>query len=602
MTPTTAWAVSTQARVEDVVQRERVEHFFAHRPHALFTDLAFALIYPLLFWGKADKFWTLAWASGMLLATAMGWRDWLAFRRASIQPGWDPAPHLRADGRLLVTMGTLIGSMGILFYHPDMGDARWATVFTLTALAAGMLTIYAYNVRMYYAWLALLTLPLAFRFWQVGAPGGWVAYFLIAFPVSGLALLARRQSKLLLDGLRARHLNAFLVADLEAKTQALEEANNAKARFFASASHDLRQPLQALGHYADLLQPRSEDALHVQRIRECLDSLDDLLDGVLTISRLDAGTVQRHLQAVDLAALLSRQRTLFAGLAQAKGLQVRLRVTRKAAAGAWGLTDPQFMDRVVSNLLTNAVRYTHQGGVLLALRWRAPVADAGSPGAWRVQVIDTGIGIAAKDRDRVFEEFVQLGNPERNPERGVGLGLATVQRLCRLLEHPLALTSRPGRGTLFSIEVPVSVAPTPQSMPQRDDAAALQGSVLLVEDNPLVRESVAASLRGWGLTVDACADAAQGLALLAQRASAGHPHEVVLTDFRLPGPMNGWALLREVARTQPPALRVLMTGESLESLQGLPMEGVTLLSKPLKPLRLRALISSRLAVALAQTS
>lgn len=191
---------------------------------------------------------------------------------------------------------------------------------------------------------------------------------------------------------------------LQAKTQALEELGQAKSRFFAAASHDLRQPVQAMGYYLSLLRPNPADQAHVDRLTQCLDSMEKLLEALLDIARLDAGRVQPQRRATDLHALLLHQARLYEGVATAKNLQFRIRLPKHCTASAD--TDPQLLERIIANLINNAIRYTEHGGVLLSVRKKA--------GHWAVAVSDTGCGIDPAALQDIFDEFTQLGNAERN--------------------------------------------------------------------------------------------------------------------------------------------------------------------------------------------
>ena len=490
--------------------------------------------------------------------------------------------HLRGSALVGIYWGTSL----LYFVDGARPEIQFYIALTLGGMGAGALAVLAFYRRMLVFHLVGLIAP--FSLWCLVQGDRLHIYVgLGMLLLCGLLIFyGYAHARTITRMIQLRHENAALVEQLGEQTRQLTLANDAKARFFAAASHDLRQPLQALGYYSDLLNPNAQDANQVQRIRECVDSLDGLLEGVMTISRLDAGKVQSHLEAVDLSTLLQRLVTLYGGIASAKGLSLRARLCVRLGVGApdgrvWVRTDPLLLERVLGNLLSNALRYTVQGGVLLAARpWGGSV---------RLQVIDTGIGIPADQQDSIFEEFVQLNNPQRDDTQGVGLGLATVQRLCKLLDHPLALRSQPGRGSAFSLVLPGTAPAAPMPLPAVA-GAQLQGRVLLVEDNDLVRESLQQTLQGWGLQVQAFAGAPAAL-----QALASQRYDVVLSDWRLPGSVNGLDLLAQCGPLQASkCLCVLMTGEPVASLGTMP-PGVTLLQKPVRPIRLRALLTAHLS-------
>ncbi|MFM7332325.1 MAG: hybrid sensor histidine kinase/response regulator [Brachymonas sp.] len=474
--------------------------------------------------------------------------------------------------------GLFWGCSVLWFTDPAQPEIQFYIALTLGGIAATNMATLAFYPAMMRSYLVLLVGP--FVLW-----GLWQDAFLYKYLGAGMGLLLSYliyfgyfHTRTLHRTIELKHANQQLVKQLQSRTAELEAANQAKARFFAAASHDLRQPLHAMGYYTSLLKPHEQDAPHVERIAQCVESLDGLLEGVLSISRLDAGKVQRHITAVDLQELLARLRTLYEGVAQAKGLQLRLRLPKQAV---WVQTDPVLLERVLGNLLSNALRYTERGGVLLAVR---PI-PLGS--IWQVQVVDTGPGIEAGQLEHIFDEFVQLNNPQRDPNQGVGLGLATVKRICALLEHPLAVRSWVGQGSCFAVSLPVGQAPAPAASQPTQANTQMQGRVLMVEDNELVREALLHTLQSWGLQCTACASGDEALALLQD----GTVWDVVISDWRLPGASHGLQVLAK-ARQAGVARLFLMTGETDEVLGELPAD-VQLLPKPLRPLRLRALLAAQ---------
>lgn len=278
-----------------------------------------------------------------------------------------------------------------------------------------------------------------------------------------------------------------------------QEAREEKQRFFAAASHDLRQPLQALSLYQGVLSKGDPNPEVVERMGECIEALDRLLAGVLEISRLDSGHVVPEPMPIHLPALMLRVASMHEPAMREKGLRLRLH-----AQDVWVLSDPALLERVLSNLLTNATRYTEKGGVLFVARKRGQ--------AVLLQIFDTGIGIEASAFQSIFSEFTQRSNPTRDPEMGSGLGLATVQRMVGLLGHQIQLKSSPGKGSCFQLTIPSTAQPQAEAdskAPPEPDATALllpYRRVLVVEDNPLVADALCAMVeavdgrqRGGGL-------------------------------------------------------------------------------------------------------
>ena len=296
---------------------------------------------------------------------------------------------------------------------------------------------------------------------------GVVLVFVLAF--------GRQVNGVLTQSLAMRYENVDLIRELQAQTEAAlaaraaaESASRAKSQFLAAASHDLRQPLHAMGLFAAALAARVRDPEVrplVASIRASVEALEELFAQLLDLSRLDAGALEPARASVALGPLLARLAADFAPQASAAGLALRIVPTRLAVD-----TDPVLLERILRNLVANAVRYTPAGGVVIGARRRA--------GAVRVDVIDSGIGIAEHDRARVFDEFVQLAAAPRHHAggRGMGLGLAIVRRLAALCGHQVELASTPGRGSRFSITLPRANPRRRDGRMQRADEARPRGN------------------------------------------------------------------------------------------------------------------------------
>lgn len=399
-----------------------------------------------------------------------------------------------------------------------------------------------------------------------------------------------------IDSTRLRFENLELVEALRIEKAAAEEANLAKSRFLAAASHDLRQPMHALSLFIESLSrstlPEREAGL-LANMRKSADAMESLFDALLDVSRLDAGIVEARRSDFRIQPLLARLHEEFAPLARARGLALRLQ-----AHDAVAYTDPVLLNRILANLLSNAVRYGvrppasgEAGGILLAQRQRA--------GQLAIEVWDTGIGIADHERDHIFREFYQAGNPERDRSKGLGLGLAIVERLVRLLDLRLEVRSRPGRGSLFRILVPMG-DPDSSRLPPAGGQAALAAPentpptgelVLVVDDEPAVCEAMAALLAGWGYRVHTAGSAAQMKAAL-----AGEPRvpALIISDYRLRGEENGIEVIDELRSEYNDDIPgLIITGDTMPArLIEARNSGLPILHKPLNPGKLRAMISS----------
>jgi len=391
------------------------------------------------------------------------------------------------------------------------------------------------------------------------------------------------------ESVRMRFENVDLLGDVTQRTQELarqkeelDRANAAKTRFLAAASHDLRQPMQAIALLVEALQERTTDPSTrriVESIRSSVRAMTSLLNEILDISRLDAGTVEPRRTTFPIARVLDRLRAPYAYAAVQKQLSLRVRPSAAVVH-----TDEVLLYRILANLLDNAIRYTRSGGVLVGCRPRASTLS--------IEVWDTGIGIPEDQRGEIFLEFRQLGNPQRDRDQGLGLGLAIVERTARVLGLHVDVRSRPARGSVFSIVVPLG-DPTLASLPAPRLADPLDGcAVLMVEDDREIRDAMAVLLEGWRCRVECAASAAEVPGALARLAVAP---DVVIADYRLPDNRNGLEVIARVREAHPGAAAIVATGDvAPEALRAAQAAGVPILHKPLRPARLRSLLGAAL--------
>ncbi|HLO75004.1 MAG TPA: ATP-binding protein [Magnetospirillum sp.] len=347
-----------------------------------------------------------------------------------------------------------------------------------------------------------------------------------------------------------------------------ERANDAKTRFLAAASHDLRQPLQALSLYLGVLRARLQgrEEQVMEAVGQCVESLTGLLNDMLDVARLDAGVITPKLADVPVNRLLERVAAAWRIQAEAKGLRLGVMPCRAVVH-----TDPALMDRVLSNLVANSVRYTEHGRILVGAR-RLP------GGLVRIEVLDTGIGIPADKLGEIFEEFRQLGNPERRRDKGTGLGLAIVRRIANLLDHRLEVRSIAGRGSAFTITLPTAQACT-LSAEAAEPAAEHARRILVVDDEALVRNALELVLVEMGHQVDSAESVEEAL-----RRSREHSPELVIADFRLAGGTTGIDVIRAVRASCGRDLpAVVLTGDTdPATIRRIVGEGLHLLHKPLR--------------------
>ncbi|MBP2314762.1 hybrid sensor histidine kinase/response regulator [Azospirillum soli] len=368
---------------------------------------------------------------------------------------------------------------------------------------------------------------------------------------------------------------------LAAKDRA-ERADMAKTKFLAAASHDLRQPIQSLFFFAHALSDKLNGhpaSPLLASMSESLNGLRTLLDSLLDVSKLDAGVVSPSVTEFALGPMLERLAGEYAPRAAEAGLTLRHVPTNR-----WTRSDPALLERILRNLIENAIRYTERGRILIGCR------PSGSD--LRIDVLDTGIGIPEDQREEIFKEFTQLANPERDRRKGLGLGLAIVRRLAGLLDHTVTLHSTAGQGSRFSLTVPtVAARAAPKTCRPANQPASGKGLIVVVEDDAIILLSVRALLEEWGYEVVAAMSSDEAISTLT---SLGQRPDMILADYRLREGRTGLQAIRDifgVCGVRVPA--VVLTGDTDPArIAEVQQSGYRLLHKPVSPDLLRDVLSS----------
>jgi len=414
------------------------------------------------------------------------------------------------------------------------------------------------------------------KLWQMEDPAYRTLAVVALLYVGTLIAQSRINAGVTRSVINLRFENLNLIERLQQETdkaqaahREAELANLAKSKFLAAASHDLRQPIHAQGLFLEVIGRGALSVIQrdmLKNARATNKASADMLNTLLDFSRIEAGVVEPHIQPVYLQNVLNKIESELAPVATAKGLVYRTRETRAAA-----MCDPMLVELILRNLVSNAIRYTANGGVLVACRQRGQEV-------W-VEVWDTGIGIAPDQQQEIFREFHQLGNPERDRSKGLGLGLAIVDGLTRMLGHRLTLASVPGRGSLFRLALPVSDVETVHDTPVVESISIvpLGLNVLVIDDDAAVRVGMVQLLKDWGCQ---CV-AADTIEEAVEWARHNRP-DLLISDYRLRDQRNGAeaiATLRNLLGKDLPAL--LITGDTApERLREAQSSGVPLLHKP----------------------
>jgi len=365
-----------------------------------------------------------------------------------------------------------------------------------------------------------------------------------------------------------------------AKAEA-EQANISKTRFLAAASHDILQPLNAARLYVTSLVERQrsgDDAQLVGNIDASLDAVEEILGALLDISRLDAGAMRPEIVAFRIDELLRQLEVEFKPLAQEKGLQLDFVSCSLAVK-----SDRRLLRRLLQNLVSNAIKYTPNGRVLVGCRrCRDQV---------RIEVLDTGLGIPSSKQQAIFKEFHRLDQGAK-VARGLGLGLSIVERIARVLDHRIEVTSTVGRGSQFSVEVPMSTA-TPARTPLRDMGEVDRGQlfgirVLCIDNEPTILDGMEMLLGGWGCRVVKAVDLKSALSALADNRFVP---DALLVDYHL-GEGNGVEVVAELRCRFAEAIAILITADRDASVrEEAHAHDIQVLNKPIKPAALRALLA-----------
>jgi signal transduction histidine kinase/CheY-like chemotaxis protein len=468
---------------------------------------------------------------------------------------------------------------------PHQFNEQLLIMLVVCAVSTGAVSAFGAYLPAFCALFMPATFPfVAISAMQGGFTGAMVAFLVFVF-ITGILFVAYRHNGDLREMIRLRFENLDLAAALRVQKEAAEAASLAKTRFLAAASHDLRQPVHALSLFVGALRGHKlaeESARLVDLIENSVTAMDGLFSALLDISRLDAGIVAPDWSVFPVQPLLDRLVRDHEAEAAEKGLSLRVRPCAASVR-----SDPVLLERILRNLLANAIRYTDSGGVLIGCR---------RTNALRIQVWDTGRGIPPAQAERVFEEFYQLHNPERDRAQGLGLGLAIVRRLAVLLDHALTLQSRPNSGSVFSVTVPLAPGGL-AAVPAMPTACMQHGLVFVVDDEAAIREGMRSLLTAWGHRALA---AGSGDEIIALAATCPDRPDIIICDYRLRGGETGVQVierLRMEYNDDIPA--VLITGDTApDRLTEATRSGLLLLHKPVANSRLRAAVNNLLRVTL----
>lgn len=563
---------------EDKIRESLVELLYRNSYGVVVANILISAAAAYVLRNTVSTHWLIGWLGALYLLTAIR----VLTSRRFFSRDREPGSALRwawLAAAFSCVSGLLWGMLGWVGFLPEQPIPFSFTVIVLTGLICGTVpSLSAFPPALVGSIIATV-LPITVRSITNGGDISGAYLSLLAGLVAINLYYCRTTYHMLRETIRLRLENVELVSHLQEERDRAQAADRAKTRFLAAASHDLRQPIHALSLLIATLATlayrgtvQSVDARDLARkAKSMVGNLSALLNGLLDISRLDAGVVTVAKETVNLSQLFDHLSNEFAPAAKERGLDWRVVESRLLVD-----SDPMMLKRVLGNLLSNAFRYTGSGGVLLGCRRRGASVE--------IQIWDTGPGIASDQQAMVFEEFVQLQNPARDRAQGLGLGLAIVRRVAVLLQHPLKLVSVTGRGSMFSVTVPRASGGETSLPVSRTAPAGIAVSIMVVEDEADILDIMVQLLTLQGHRVYAGRSAAEVQRVHAEATAAGGaPVDLIIADYRLGDGVTGLdaieALCAHIGRSVP---AIIVTGDTSPSrIKEATASGYRILHKPI---------------------
>ena len=574
----------TSSELKNDVTLEQIRILISHKTGITWGTAAVGLLTTAALWTTASTAGLLVW---LFLSFVLSFIRWHLFSAYEKKSEGDQFLQRRYWGNVFtvfsVINGLFWGSLTFLFFPEE--HYYLALLLGLHACyisaAASSTSIY---LPTFYGFIVTSSVVFFTGFLVMGGLEFWPHAILIAIYGAAIVVLGLRNNRSLTQQILLRIENASLMEELVGQRDRAESAMLGKNRFLAAASHDLRQPVHALGLYVDSLEKHqsSEESRRILgKIRQSTAALAGLFHGLLDISKLDANVIENEPEHFNLDGLLSVIQTDFQNTAAQKGLNFYV----DSKTGVALYADEGLLNRILRNLVSNALNYTDVGSVSVTVEPEEPA------GYFKIAVSDTGRGIPPEEHANIFSEYHQLENPERDRQKGLGLGLAIVRRLCSLMEIPIRVQSVPGEGSCFTINVKGGELGFHGSEAGPDEIRELSGYRIVVIDDELdILDGMQEILSGWGCKVST-AESTES-AKLAVR-SFGSP-DLIIADFRLRGDDSGLStieMIRDEFNMEIPAL--LITGDTAPGrLREAANASVEVMHKPVEPARLKAAIAS----------
>jgi signal transduction histidine kinase/CheY-like chemotaxis protein len=574
-------SINTHSSIQDKIRAEQIRMMHSSVPILLFANIFVVLA---LSYGFSD---VVAHSSikvclGLLIVMVLARGGLYLYYKDKFEPH-----NLRPIALSLIIgsaiAGGLWGTLSILYLPVDEQTYQLFLILSLMAMAGGSAFTFSIYLPCYFAYIPATLLPITVQFFAMGDKfyntlGIVSAVYLLVLTVFNIKINKDFKATLSL-----RFENLDLIRQLQLQKEQAEKANNAKSKFLAAASHDLRQPLYALSLFTSVLEETVQDPKGknvVEQINASVNSLTNLFDKLLDISQLDAGVIKVNKQDFSLSKTFDTLMQTFNPLATQKGLTIEWPQDYLEVH-----SQPELLEQILRNYLSNAIKYTPQGVI--------NVTCDNDDGLITITISDSGIGISEQALDNVYEEFYQVDNIERDREKGLGLGLSIVQRTAKLLGHDIAVSSIPGKGSAFSISVEQAktvivesqLAANIPSLEQYNSSAL----VLVIDNEADIREGLNSVLQLWGYQVITAAsldDAQQ------QLTSKNIQPDIIISDYRLKGGNTGVHAIKALHETyDKPIPALIITGDiAVGPLLDMDKSDFQVLFKPVAPMKLRTFL------------
>ena len=539
-----------------------------------------ALLYGL--WDVVSQSTLTTWIALMFFVITLRVFSWILYRR-TFQPA-----HAQKYG-LYFVIGTgltgLLWGVGGVVLFPDQGlEYQLFILFTLVGLGAGSVSSLTTYLPAFFVFFPTSMLPIGVQLFIVGDPIHFALGLMTFAYVIALTYFGININRTLKESLKLRFENIDLVEQLRKQKEEAELANIAKSKFLAAASHDLRQPLHALTLFTSVL----DESIQYPKVRKVVDqinasvqALQSLFNALLDVSRLDAGVMTVEKNDFLIQPLLQKLANDFNPQAKEKGLTILWEQNDFIVH-----SDEALLERILRNYLSNAIRYTNHGEI------RVNCEDQGN--LLNIHVVDTGVGIPAQEQQAIFEEFHQLSNPERDRSKGLGLGLAIVQRTAKLLEHPISLSSQPGKGSCFTITVEKKentdrLVLSKNSIVNNNPNNPEDCLIIVIDDEVSILEGTQKLLELWGCEVIIAENEKEAMEKIRRHTRLP---DGMIVDYRLKEKRTGVEVIQAIhTETQTAIPATIVTGDiAAEQLREVNDSGFLILHKPIAPVKLRAFL------------